>query len=239
VARANARISGHGLFAPVRRPESEYPARAHRSEARQRAGTTACHMKPANGTRSWPTARKLSSTTECDRLRKSWTPPAAGAECSSSFSDDGETWNQSFNGCSEGPITAAAIWLRRTMPTTPATWRILSTFSIPTPASTSTPSPCRMSRRKTSLTNRASGRPRDGCLGSRQRRHNHLRPYHTKLIMPESDTFNPIDAAVTLSDPSAEGSSALSAAISMEPRLPLPIPAGDTSKEIWMTSSAP
>ena len=30
-------------------------------------------------------------------------------------------------------------------------------------------------------------------------------PYSTKLIMPESDTFNPVDAATALSDTNAQG----------------------------------
>jgi len=65
-------------------------------------------------------------------------------------------------------------------------------------------------------------------------------PYHTKLIMPESDTFNPAQAAPTLSDPAAEGLvSIIGGHIYGTSPAPVSIPAGDSSKEIWMTEFGP
>ncbi len=66
-------------------------------------------------------------------------------------------------------------------------------------------------------------------------------PYSTKLIMPESDTFNPVDAATTLNDPAAEGLVSIIGGhlygTSRSP--PYSIPAGDTPKELWMTEFGP
>jgi O-glycosyl hydrolase len=65
-------------------------------------------------------------------------------------------------------------------------------------------------------------------------------PYSTKLIMPESDTFNPVDAATTLSDTNAEGLISIIGGhlYGVQPA-PYSIPAGDTPKEIWMTEFGP
>jgi O-glycosyl hydrolase len=70
-------------------------------------------------------------------------------------------------------------------------------------------------------------------------------PYSTKLIMPESDDFNPVDAATTLSDPKAEGQVSIigghiydtlfGGSITPYPALP----AGDTPKALWMTEFGP
>lgn len=70
-------------------------------------------------------------------------------------------------------------------------------------------------------------------------------PYSTKLIMPESDTFNPVDAATALSDPNAEGLISIigghiyqvSSGGSIQPYPALP--AGDSPKELWMTEFGP
>lgn len=64
--------------------------------------------------------------------------------------------------------------------------------------------------------------------------------YSTKLIMPESDTFNPVDAATALSDPNAEGLiSIIGGHIYGVQPAPYSIPSGDTPKEIWMTEFGP
>jgi glucuronoarabinoxylan endo-1,4-beta-xylanase len=58
--------------------------------------------------------------------------------------------------------------------------------------------------------------------------------------MPESDTFNPAQAAPTLSDPAAEGLvSIIGGHIYGTSPAPVSIPAGDSSKEIWMTEFGP
>jgi len=65
-------------------------------------------------------------------------------------------------------------------------------------------------------------------------------PYSTKLIMPESDTFNPVDAATTLNDPSAQGLvSIIGGHIYGTSPAPYAIPAGDSPKEVWMTEFGP
>jgi O-glycosyl hydrolase len=70
-------------------------------------------------------------------------------------------------------------------------------------------------------------------------------PYSTKLIMPESDTFNPVDAATALGDPNAESLISIigghiyqvSSGASIQPYPALP--AGDSPKELWMTEFGP
>jgi glucuronoarabinoxylan endo-1,4-beta-xylanase len=65
-------------------------------------------------------------------------------------------------------------------------------------------------------------------------------PYSTKLIMPESDTFNPVDASVALSDSSAQGLiSIIGGHIYGVQPTPYSIPSGDSPKEIWMTEFGP
>ena len=64
--------------------------------------------------------------------------------------------------------------------------------------------------------------------------------YSTKLMMPESDTFNPLSAAPTLNDPSAQGLvSIIGGHLYGVTPTPYVIPAADTSKEIWMTEFGP
>jgi O-glycosyl hydrolase len=64
--------------------------------------------------------------------------------------------------------------------------------------------------------------------------------YSTKLIMPESDTFNPVDAATTLSDTNAQGLiSIIGGHIYGTQPTPYSIPSGDSPKEIWMTEFGP
>jgi O-glycosyl hydrolase len=64
--------------------------------------------------------------------------------------------------------------------------------------------------------------------------------YSTKLIMPESDTFNPVDAATALSDTNAQGLiSIIGGHIYGVQPAPYSIPSGDSPKEIWMTEFGP
>ncbi len=69
-------------------------------------------------------------------------------------------------------------------------------------------------------------------------------PYSTKLIMPESDDFNPVDASTTLSDVNAEGKVSIIGGHIYETLFggsiaPYSIPAGDTPKALWMTEFGP
>ena len=68
--------------------------------------------------------------------------------------------------------------------------------------------------------------------------------YSTKLIMPESDTFNPVDAATALNDSNAQGLISIIGGhiyqvLSGGSIVPYSIPAGDTPKELWMTEFGP
>ncbi len=68
--------------------------------------------------------------------------------------------------------------------------------------------------------------------------------YSTKLIMPESDDFNPVDASTTLSDPNAEGLVSIVGGHIYQILFggsitPYSIPAGDSPKELWMTEFGP
>jgi O-glycosyl hydrolase len=64
--------------------------------------------------------------------------------------------------------------------------------------------------------------------------------YSTRLIMPESDTFNPVDAATALNDTNAQGLISIIGGhlYGVQPA-PYSIPAGDSPKEIWMTEFGP
>jgi O-glycosyl hydrolase len=65
-------------------------------------------------------------------------------------------------------------------------------------------------------------------------------PYSTKLIMPESDNFNPVDASVALGDTNAQGLiSIIGGHIYGVQPMPYSIPSGDSPKEIWMTEFGP
>ncbi len=64
--------------------------------------------------------------------------------------------------------------------------------------------------------------------------------YSTKLIMPESDTFNPVDAATTLNDTNAQGFvSIIGGHIYGVQPAAYSIPSGDSPKELWMTEFGP
>jgi O-glycosyl hydrolase len=65
-------------------------------------------------------------------------------------------------------------------------------------------------------------------------------PYLTKLIMPESDTFNPVDSATALGDTNAQALiSIIGGHIYGVQPAPFSIPSGDSPKEIWMTEFGP
>jgi glucuronoarabinoxylan endo-1,4-beta-xylanase len=69
-------------------------------------------------------------------------------------------------------------------------------------------------------------------------------PITAKLIMPESDDFNPVDASTTLNDASAEGNVSIIGGHIYQTLFggsitPYTIPAGDTPKELWMTEFGP
>ncbi len=65
-------------------------------------------------------------------------------------------------------------------------------------------------------------------------------PYTTKLIMPESDTFNPVDAATALGDTNAQGLiSIIGGHLYGTQPTPYSIPSGDSPKEVWMTEFGP
>jgi O-glycosyl hydrolase len=65
-------------------------------------------------------------------------------------------------------------------------------------------------------------------------------PYSTKLIMPESDSFNPVDSATALGDTNAQGLISIIGGhlYGVQPA-PFSIPSGDSPKEIWMTEFGP
>ena len=68
--------------------------------------------------------------------------------------------------------------------------------------------------------------------------------YPVKFIMPESEDFNPVDAATALSDPNAVGKIGIVAGHIYQypgygPIVAYAWPAGVTPKELWMTESAP
>jgi len=64
--------------------------------------------------------------------------------------------------------------------------------------------------------------------------------YSTKFIMPESLNFNPVQAAIALSDPNAENRiSIIGGHLYGVSPAPYTIPSGDSPKELWMTEHGP
>jgi O-glycosyl hydrolase/methionine-rich copper-binding protein CopC len=171
-----------------------------------------------------------------------WTPPPAWKlNGSSSVSDDGETWNQSFNSCSEGagycggylaPAHYADYgnYLEDFVHffNTNAGFNLYAVSMQNEPEENVTYESCVWTPEEmdTWVAGNAATITSD--------------PYHTKLIMPESDTFNPVDAAATLNDPTAEGLvSIIGGHLYGTSPAPYSIPAGDTPKELWMTEFGP
>jgi O-glycosyl hydrolase len=172
-----------------------------------------------------------------------WSPPVAWKlNGSSSVSDDGETWNQSFNSCSEGagycggylnPLDYAnyANYLEDFVHffNTYAGFNLYAVSMQNEPEENVTYESCVWTPEEMDawVAGYAATITSD--------------PYSTKLIMPESDVFNPVDAAKALNDPSAQGLISIIGGhiYGGPPTTPYSIPAGDSPKEIWMTEFGP
>jgi O-glycosyl hydrolase len=172
-----------------------------------------------------------------------WTPPAAWKlNGSSSVVDDGETWNQSFNSCSEGtgycggylnPVDYAdyASYLEDFVSffNTTNGFNLYAISMQNEPEENVTYESCVWTPEEmdTWVADDAATITSD--------------PYSTKLMMPESDVFNPVDAAATLNDPNAQGLVSIIGGhiYGGPPNAPYPIPAGDTAKQVWMTEFGP
>ncbi len=171
-----------------------------------------------------------------------WTPPAAWKlNGSASVSDDGKTWNQSFNSCGEGAgycggyldpnhYSDYANYLEDFVHffNTTNGFNLYAISMQNEPEENVTYESCVWTPEEmdTWVGNNAPTITSD--------------PYSTKLIMPESDSFTPVDAAATLNDPSAEGLvSIIGGHLYGVSPAPYSIPAGDTPKELWMTEFGP
>jgi O-glycosyl hydrolase len=172
-----------------------------------------------------------------------WTPPATWKlNGSSSLSDDGATWNQSYNSsCGEGtgycggylnPSDYAnyATFLEDFVHffNTVDGFNLYAVSMQNEPEENVTYESCVWTPEEmdTWVANNATTITSD--------------PYHTKLIMPESDTFNPVDAAKTLSDPNAQSQvSIIGGHLYGVTPAPYSIPAGDSPKQVWMTEFGP
>jgi O-glycosyl hydrolase len=172
-----------------------------------------------------------------------WSPPAAWKlNGSSSVSDDGETWNQSFNSCSEGtgycggylnPTDYAnyASYLEDFVQffNTVDGFNLYAISMQNEPEENVTYESCVWTPEEMDAW--VAGNAATITTG----------PDSTKLIMPESDVFNPVDAAATLNDPNAEGLVSIIGGhiYGGPPTSPYVVPVGDTPKEVWMTEFGP
>jgi O-glycosyl hydrolase len=171
-----------------------------------------------------------------------WTPPPAWKLAgSSSFQDDGETWNQSFNSCAQGTgycggyldpnhYADYANYLEDFVGffNTASGFNLYAISMQNEPEENVTYESCVWTPEEmdTWVANNASTITSD--------------PYSTKLIMPESDNFNPVDAAKALNDPNAEGLiGVIGGHIYGVSPAPYSIPAGNSPKELWMTEYGP
>lgn len=175
-----------------------------------------------------------------------WTPPAAWKlSGSSTLQDDGETWNQSFNSCAEGTgycggyldpnhYADYATYLEDFVKffNTTNGFNLYAISMQNEPEENVTYESCVWTPEEMDawIAGNASTVTSDA--------------YHTKLIMPESDVFNPIDAAAALNDLNAEGLISIIGGhiyqvLSGGPIVPYSIPSGDTPKELWMTEFGP
>jgi len=172
-----------------------------------------------------------------------WTPPSAWKlNGSSTVQDDGETWNQSFNSCSEGTgycggyldpnhyadyANYLEYFVQFFNTTNGFDLYAISMQNEPEENVTYESSVWTPEEMDNWVANDASIITSDA--------------YGTKLIMPESDVFNPVDAAATLNDPNAEGLVSIIGGhiYGGPPSSPYSIPAGDTPKEVWMTEFGP
>ena len=171
-----------------------------------------------------------------------WTPPAAWKlNGSATVSDDGETWNQSFNSCSEGtgycggylnPSDYAnyASYLEDFVHffNTVAKFNLYAISMQNEPEENVTYESCVWTPEEMDawVAGNAATITSD--------------PYSTKLIMPESDNFNPVDGAPTLNDPNAQGQVSIIGGhlYGVTPVL-YSIPAADSPKQVWMTEFGP
>jgi O-glycosyl hydrolase len=170
-----------------------------------------------------------------------WTPPPAWKLNGTTISDDGESWNQSYNSCAEGtgycggylnPSNYAdyASYLEDFLTffnsTTGFDLYAISMQNEPEENVTYESCVWTPEEMETWVAANASTITSDA--------------YSTRLMMPESDTFNPIDAAPTLNNSTAQALvSIIGGHIYGVQPAPYSIPASDTPKELWMTEFGP
>jgi O-glycosyl hydrolase len=171
-----------------------------------------------------------------------WTPPTAWKlNGSSSISDDGETWNESYNTCAQG-IGYCGGYLNPTDYAAYATYLedFVSFFNTTNG----------FNLYAISMQNEPEENVTyESCVWTPEQMDSWIAgnastitsdTYSTKLIMPESDSFNPVDASVTLNDPNAQGLVSIIGGhlYGVQPA-PYSIPGGDSPKELWMTEFGP
>jgi O-glycosyl hydrolase len=175
-----------------------------------------------------------------------WTPPAAWKlNGSSTVQDDGETWNQSFNSCAEGTgycggyldpnhYADYANYLEDFVKffNTTNGFNLYAISMQNEPEENVTYESCVWTPEEMDawVAGNASTITSDS--------------YSTRFMMPESNSFNPVDAAAALSDSNAEGHISIVAGHIYEVLFggsiaPYSIPAGDSTKELWMTEFGP
>jgi O-glycosyl hydrolase len=175
-----------------------------------------------------------------------WTPPAAWKlNGSATVSADGATWNQSFNSCAEGtgycggyldPTHYAdyANFLEDFVhffnTTSGVNLYAISMQNEPEENVTYESCVWTPEAMDTWVANNAATITTDA--------------YSTKLMMPESNSFSPVDAAAALNDSNAEGKISIIGGHIYQVLFggsiaPYSIPAGDTPKELWMSEFGP
>ena len=176
-----------------------------------------------------------------------WTPPAAWKlNGNSSLQDDGETWNQSFNSsCSEGTgycggyldpnhYADYANYLEDFVKffNTTNGFNLYAISMQNEPEENVSYESCVWTPEEmdTWVANNASVITSDS--------------YQTKLMMPESNSFNPVDASKALNDSSAQGLISIVAGHIYQVLfggsiVPYSIPTTDSPKELWMTEFGP
>ena len=175
-----------------------------------------------------------------------WTPPAAWKlSGSSSLQDDGETWNQSFNSCAEGTgycggyldpnhYADYANYLEDFVKFFNSTngFNLYAISMQNEPEENVTYESCVWTPEEmdTWIKDDASIITSDA--------------YSTKFMMPESNSFNPVDAQASLNDSNAQGLISIVGGHIYQVLfggsiVSYSIPAGDTPKELWMTEFGP
>jgi O-glycosyl hydrolase len=176
-----------------------------------------------------------------------WTPPAAWKlSGSSSLQDDGETWNQSFNTCAEGTGYCGGYLASSFYADYASYLEDFVTFFDTNSGGTNLYAISMQNEPEENVTY-------ESCVWTPEEMDTWVAndasaitsdAHHTKLIMPESDVFNPVDAATTLNDSNAQGLVSIIGGhiyqlLSGGSIAPYSIPAGDTPKELWMTEFGP